>query len=78
MKNDLEVERPSRFAILLWVLGILIMVVTIYAMIKWQGWIQNLNDALLVLVAFASGINSIAIGALIDMHTMRYKRKRAD
>ena len=44
-------------------------------MVRWQGWTQNIHDTLLILVAFSSGINAIAIGALIDMHSMRFKRK---
>jgi hypothetical protein len=32
---------------------------------------QNIHDTLLILVAFASGVNAIATGALIDMHTMK-------
>jgi len=46
---------------------------TVYGMVSWQGWTQNIHDTLLILVAFSSGINAIATGALIDMHTMRYK-----
>jgi hypothetical protein len=42
-------------------------------MVSWQGWTQNIHDALLILVAFSSGINAIATGALIDMHTMKTK-----
>jgi len=45
-------------------------------MVNWRGWIENLHDMLLVLVAFSSGINAIATGALIDMHTMRHKTGR--
>lgn len=77
-KDKLEVERPSVVAGLIWLLGVLIIAVTITVMIEWQGWTQNANDALLVLVAFATGINSIVIGALVDMQRMRYKRKRPD
>jgi hypothetical protein len=32
-------------------------------------------DTLLILVAFSSGINAIATGALIDMHTMKGRTK---
>jgi hypothetical protein len=44
-------------------------------MISWQGWTQNIHGILLVFVAFSSGVNAIATGALIDMHGMRFKRK---
>ena len=33
----------------------------------------SIDDVLLIFVAFLSGVNAIATGALIDMHTMRYK-----
>ncbi|KPV62823.1 MAG: hypothetical protein AOA65_1603 [Candidatus Bathyarchaeota archaeon BA1] len=36
----------------------------------------NLTMYSLFLVAFSSGINAIATGALIDMHTMQYKRRK--
>jgi len=45
-------------------------------MASWQGWTQNIHDTLLILVAFSSGVNAIATGALIDMHTMRYKEAK--
>jgi len=42
------------------------------SMIYWSdGWTENLHDILLVLVAFSTGINAIATGALTDMHTPR-------
>jgi len=48
-------------------------------MINWSdGWTENLHDTLLVLVAFSTGINAIATGALIDMHTLRYKTRRRE
>jgi len=48
-------------------------------MINWSdGWTENLHDILLVLVAFSTGINAIATGALIDMHTLRYKTRRRE
>ena len=47
-------------------------------MVIWQGWIQNIHDTLLVLVAFSSGVNAIATGALIDMHTMKQKHARKE
>jgi hypothetical protein len=53
--------------------GIIIICFAIYSMVSWQGWTQNIHDALLILVAFSSGINAIATGALIDMHTMKTK-----
>ena len=55
------------------VFGLVIIGLTIYSMVSWQGWTQNIHDTLLILVAFSSGINAIATGALIDMHTMRHK-----
>jgi len=34
----------------------------------------DMHDSLLIFAAFTGGINAIATGALIDMHTMRYKK----
>jgi len=57
--------------------AIVVIGLTVYYMINWSdGWTENLHDILLVLVAFSTGINAIATGALIDMHTMRYRRRR--
>ena len=49
---------------------------TVYSLIFWEGGLTtlDLHDSLLIFVAFSSGINAIATGALIDMHTMRYKK----
>ena len=69
----MEYTRPSVIATLLWAFGIVIIGLTIYSMVSWQGWTQNIRDTLLILVAFSSGINAIATGTLIDMHTMRHK-----
>jgi ABC-type uncharacterized transport system permease subunit len=70
-----EHTRPSIVATLLWAFAIVIIGFTVYSMVSWQGWTQDIHDTLLVLVAFSSGTNAIATGALIDMHTMRFKRK---
>jgi len=39
------------------------------------AWTENLHDILLVLVAFSTGINAIATGALIDIHTLQQRQK---
>jgi len=75
LNESLEPIRPSIVAILLWILGFVLIVSTIYSMIIWRGWLENIRDALIILTAFSSGITAIATGALIDMHTMRYKRR---
>ena len=74
MGREMEPTRPSIIATLLWVFGIFIIGLTVYSMVSWRGWTENLRDMLLVFVAFSSGINAIATGALIDMHTMQHRR----
>ena len=71
--KEMESTRPSILATLLWAFGIFIVALTVYSIISLSGWTDNLHDILLVFVAFSSGVNAIATGALIDMHTMRYK-----
>ena len=73
--REMEPTRPSIFATSLWAFGIFIIGLTVYSMVNWRGWTENLRDILLVFVAFSSGVNAIATGALIDMHTMRYKTR---
>lgn len=73
-----EIKRPSIIATLLWALGIFIIALTIYIMISFRGWTDNLRDILLIFVSFSAGINAIATGALIDMHTMRYKATKRE
>ena len=74
--RGMELTRPSIFAMLLWAFGILIIGLTVYSLIFWEAGLAtlDLHDSLLIFVAFSSGINAIATGALIDMHTMRYKK----
>ena len=74
--GEMELTRPSIFATLLWAFGILIIGLTVYSLIFWEGGLTtlDLHDSLLIFVAFSNGINAIATGALIDMHTMRYKK----
>jgi hypothetical protein len=74
-ENEMEYTRPSIIATLLWAFGIVIIGFTIYCMVGWQGWTQTIHDTPLIVVACASGVNAIATGALIDLHTMRFKRK---
>jgi hypothetical protein len=76
--NEMEYTRPSLVATLLWAFGIVIIGFTIYSMVSWQGWTQNIHDTLLIFVAFSSGVNAIATGALIDMHTMKLKRQKIE
>jgi hypothetical protein len=73
LKKGIEIPRPSIIATLLWGFGIFIIGLTVYSMINWRGWTENLHDMLLVFVAFSAGVNAIATGALIDMHTMKTK-----
>jgi hypothetical protein len=74
--RGMELTRPSILAMLLWALGIFLIGLTVYSLIFWEGGLTtlDLHDSLLIFVAFSSGINAIATGALIDMHTMRYKK----
>jgi len=74
--REIKLTRPGIIATLLWAFGILIIGLTVYSLIFWEGGLTtlDLHDSLLVFVAFSSGINAFATGALIDMHTMRYKK----
>jgi hypothetical protein len=56
-----------------WAFGLVIIGFTVYSMINWRGWTENMHDMLLVFVAFAISINVIATGTLIDMHTIKPK-----
>ena len=59
--------------------GIVIIASTVYCIISWpSGWTENLHGILLVLIAFSTGVNAIATGALIDMHTMQYKTRKRE
>ena len=78
MKEDVKLRRPSIIATLLWAFGIFLIGLTVYSLVFWEGGLTtiDLHDSLLIFVAFSSGINAIATGALIDMHTMRHKTKK--
>ena len=78
MKEEAKLRRPSIVATLLWAFGIFMMGLTVYSLIFWEGGLTtiDLHDSLLIFVAFSSGINAIATGALIDMHTIRYKTRK--
>jgi len=60
----------------MWTFGSFIICLTVYSMVNWWDWIENLRDILLIFVSLSSGTNAIATGALIDMHTMRHKTGR--
>ena len=78
MKEEVKLGRTSIIATLLWAFGIFIIGLTVYSLIFWEGGLTtiDLHDSLLIFVAFSSGINVIATGALIDMHTMRHKTRK--
>jgi len=73
---EFELKRPSLLATLLWGLGIAIWALTVYGMVMWHGWMNNVEGGLLVLVSFVCGLNAVAIGFLIDMHSLEYKGVR--
>lgn len=68
--------KPRLLATLLWGLGIGTLALTVYAMVIWHGWMGNVGGGLLVLVSFVCGLNAVAIGFLIDMHSLEYKGVR--
>ena len=74
--GGMDLTRPSILATLLWALGVFVIGLTVYSLIFWEGGLTtlDLHDSLLIFVAFSSGINAVATGALIDMHTMRTKK----
>lgn len=37
----------------------------------WFDWINSTRDLLLIIVSITVGIDAIATGALIDMHTLK-------
>jgi len=44
----MEFTRPSIVATLLWAFGAVIIGLTIYNMVSWQGWTQNIHDTILI------------------------------
>ena len=78
MKEDVKLKKTSIIATLLWTFGIFIICLTVYSLIFWEGGLTtiDLHDSLLIFAAFSSGINAIATGALIDMHTRRHKTRK--
>jgi len=70
---EFELKRPHLLATLLWGLGIAMWAFTVYGMLVWHGWMDNVEGGLLVLVSFVCGLNAMAIGFLIDMHSLEYK-----
>ena len=73
---EFELKRPSLLATLLWGLGIATWALTVYGMLIWHGWMDNVEGGLLVLVSFVCGLNAVAIGFLIDMHSLEFKGVR--
>ena len=73
---EFELKRPSFLATLLWGLGIATWALTVYSMLTWHGWVDDVEGGLLVLVSFVCGLNAIAVGFLIDMHSLEFKGVR--
>jgi hypothetical protein len=73
---EFELKRPRLLATLLWGLGIAVWALTVYGMLIWHGWMDNVEGGLLVLVSFVCGLNAMSIGFLIDMHSLEFKGVR--
>jgi CHASE2 domain-containing sensor protein len=73
---EFELRRPRLLATLLWGLGIATWALTVYGMLIWHGWMDNFEGGLLVLVSFVCGLNAMAVGFLIDMHSLEFKGVR--
>ena len=56
--------------------GTVILVMTCYVVVTWQGPV-TMRDHLLLVLAGSSSVTQIAVGALIDMHTTRHKKRNA-
>lgn len=74
--RPMDLTRPSILVTLLWALGVFVIGLTVYGLVFWEGGLtaMDLRDGLLMFVAFSSGVNAIAAGALIDMHVVRCKK----
>ena len=75
MKEEVRLRRPNVVTIFLWTTGIVILVMTGYVVVTWQGPV-TMRDQLLLVLAGSSSVTQIAVGALIDMHTKRYKTRK--
>jgi CHASE2 domain-containing sensor protein len=75
-ESAFELKRPRLLATVLWGLGIATWALTVYGMLMWHGWMDNVEGGLLVLVSFVCGLNAMAIGFLIDMHSLEFKGVR--
>ncbi|NWF87043.1 hypothetical protein HXY32_04460 [Candidatus Bathyarchaeota archaeon] len=73
---EFELKRPRLLATVLWGLGIATWALTVYGMLIWHGWMDNVEGWLLVLMSFVCGLNAMAIGFLIDMHSLEFKGVR--
>ena len=77
MNKKSEIQRTSTLGTIMWALGILIIGLTLYYMISLGTLTEwTTQDLLVTVVAFATGINSIATGALIDMHAGGKQKNR--
>ena len=72
--KEVRLRRPNVVTIFLWITGIVILVMTGYVVVTWQGPV-TMRDQLLLVLAASSSVTQIAVGALIDMHTKRHKRR---
>jgi len=63
-------------ATLRWGAGIATWALRVYGMLMWHGWMRNIEGGLLVLGSFVCGLNAMAIGFLIDMHSLEFKGVR--
>ena len=56
-------------------MGIVILGMTFYVVVTWQGPV-TMRDHLLLVLAGSSSLTQIVVGVLFDMHTMRYTTEK--
>jgi len=77
LKGEVKLRRPNVVTVFLWIMRVVILVMTAYVVVTWQGPV-TMRDHLLLVLAASSSVTQIATGALIDMHTMRYKTRKRE
>jgi hypothetical protein len=76
LNGEFKLRRPNVVTIFLWITALALLIMTFYMLLSWQEP-ASIRDYILIVLAGSSCVTQIAVGALIDMHTMGHQKRNS-
>jgi hypothetical protein len=76
LDGEFKLRRPNVVTIFLWITALALLVMTVYMLLTWQEP-ASIRDYILVVLAGSSCVTQIAVGVLLDMHSMVHQKRNS-